>query len=107
MKFQTSLFLALGLVVNTDSFGADLRIGIIGCDTSHAVAFTKVINDANDTNHVAGGKVVAAYRGGSKDIPSSIKRVPEYASKLEKDFGVKFFDSIEDLCQAVDVVLLE
>jgi hypothetical protein len=107
MNFQTSLFLALGLVVSTDSFGADLRIGIIGCDTSHAVAFTKVINDANETNHVAGGKVVAAYRGGSEDIPSSIKRVPEYASKLEKDFGVKFFDSIEDLCQAVDVVLLE
>jgi hypothetical protein len=107
MKFQTPLFIALGLLSGGDGFGAELRIGIIGCDTSHAVAFTKVINDANDTNHVAGGKVVAAYRGGSQDIPSSIKRVPEYAAKLEKDFGVKFFDSIKDLCQAVDVVLLE
>src|SRR4051812_5418044 len=107
MKFKASLCLALGLVVNTDSFAAELRIGIIGCDTSHAVAFTKVINNANDTNHVAGGKVVAAYRGGSKDIPASNNRVAEYANKLEKDFGVKFFDSIEDMCQAVDVVLLE
>src|SRR4051812_37143653 len=107
MKFPASLFLVLGFAVAGDSFGADLRIGIIGCDTSHAVAFTKVINDATATNHVAGGKVVAVYKGGSKDIPSSINRVAEYAVKLEKDFGVKVFDSIEDLCQAVDVVLLE
>ena len=82
MKFQMPLLLGLGLLVRADGFSADLRIGIIGCDTSHAVAFTKVINDAGDTNHVAGGKVVAAYRGGSQDIPASIKRVPEYAGKL-------------------------
>lgn len=91
----------------TATFGAELRIGIIGCDTSHATAFTKLFNDPADKHHVPGGRVVAAFRGGSADIPSSINRVPEYSAKLEKDFGVKFYDSIEELCKNVDVVCLE
>ncbi len=87
--------------------GAELRIGIIGCDTSHATAFTKLFNDPTDKHHVPGGKVVAAFKGGSADIPSSINRVQEFSAKLEKDFGVKFYDSIEELCKNVDVVCLE
>jgi predicted dehydrogenase len=105
MKFHVTLAFAVVLALST--FGADLRIGLIGCDTSHAVAFTSVLNDPNAKNHIAGGKVVAAYKGGSPDIPSSANRVNDYAAKLEKNFGVKFFDSIPDLCKEVDVVLLE
>ena len=86
---------------------AELRIGIIGCDTSHSIAFTKLFNDPTDKHYVPGGKVVAAFKGGSADIPSSINRVPEYSAKLEKDFGVKFYDSVAELCKNVDVVLLE
>ena len=55
--------------------GADLRLGIIGCDTSHVVAFTETLNNPEAKGHVPGGKVVAAYKGGSADIPSSISRV--------------------------------
>src|SRR6478736_5543239 len=49
----------------------DLRVGIIGLDTSHVVAFTKLLNDPKDPNHVGGAKVIAAYKGGSADIESS------------------------------------
>lgn len=89
------------------AFGADLRIGIIGCDTSHATAFTKIINDPNDKEHVPGGKVVAAYKGGSKDIAESWSRVDGYTKQLQEKFGVKMVDSVAELCQQVDVVLLE
>jgi hypothetical protein len=89
------------------SFGGDLRIGIIGCDTSHATAFTESINNPDAKGHVPGGKVVAAYKGGSKDIPSSANRVEEYAKTLADKYSVKFYDSIEELCQNVDAVLLE
>jgi predicted dehydrogenase len=105
MKLQ-SLFSSI-LLAATTTFGAELRIGIIGCDTSHATAFTKLFNDPADKQHVPGGKVVAAIKGGSADIPSSINRVTEFSIKLEKDFGVKFYDSIEELCNNVDVVCLE
>ena len=86
---------------------ADLRIGIIGCDTSHATAFTRLINDATDTNHVAGGKVVVAFKGGSPDIEESSSRVDGYTKQLQEKYGVKLVASVEELCKEVDVVLLE
>jgi hypothetical protein len=99
--------LAAALVCSTAAFAADLRIGIIGCDTSHVTAFTEVLNNPQAKGHVPGGKVVAAYNGGSPDIPSSINRVEEYAATLRDKYGVKMCDSIEELCTNVDVVLLE
>lgn len=86
---------------------ADLKIGIIGCDTSHATAFAKLFNDTNDVNYVAGGKVVAFFKGGSPDLPDSSSRVDGYARDLREKYGVKEVGSIEELCQQVDVVLLE
>ncbi len=86
---------------------ADLRIGIIGCDTSHSVAFTEVINNPQAKAHVPGGKVVAAFKGGSKDIPSSSSRVDQFAKTLQEKYGVKFYGSIEEMCRNVDAVLLE
>jgi predicted dehydrogenase len=84
-----------------------LRIGIIGCDTSHVVAFTETLNNPEAKGHVPGGKVVAAYKGGSPDIPSSIDRIEGYSKTLREKYGVKFYDRIEEMCQDVDVVLLE
>jgi hypothetical protein len=101
------LFLAAILVWNVTTWGADLRIGIIGCDTSHVVAFTETLNNPEAKGHVPGGKVVAAYKGGSLDIPSSISRVEGYSKTLREKYGVKFYDRIEEMCKDVDAVLLE
>jgi len=89
------------------ALGADLRIGIIGCDTSHVIAFTETLNNPKAKGHVPGGKVVAAYRGGSPDIPDSVNRLDEYTTKLKEQYAVKFYDSIDELCANVDAVLLE
>ena len=75
-------------------------------DTSHVTAFTKLLNDTTAPDHVPGGKVVAAFKSGSADIPSSIGRVEEYSTVMQRDFGVKFVASIEELCREVDCVLL-
>jgi len=106
-RMKLRLLLAAGLVCGTGAWGADLRIGIIGCDTSHAVAFTETLNNPEAKGHVAGGKVVAAYKGGSADIPSSISRVESYAKTLREKYGVKIYDSIAEMCKDVDAVLLE
>ena len=101
------LLLAAVLVYGAAAWGADLRLGIIGCDTSHVTAFTETLSNPDAKGHVAGGKVVAAYKGGSADIPSSISRVKGYANTLQEKYGVKMYDSIEELCKNVDAVLLE
>ena len=53
-----------------------LKAGIIGLDTSHVVAFTELLNDPEGrTATLAGVRVVAAYPGGSPDVPASRDRV--------------------------------
>jgi len=81
----------------------DLKAGIIGTDTSHVPAFTGLFT-RNPQWRV---KVVAAFPGGSPDIPSSATRVEKYAAQLKEKFGVEIVDSIEALLAKVDVVLVE
>jgi len=83
-----------------------LRVGIIGLDTSHVVAFTQLLNRADAADHVSGARVVAAYPQGSKDIAASVSRVPGYTEKL-REFGVEIVDSIDALLTRVDAVMLE
>ena len=97
----------LFLVCALSCAAADLRIGLIGLDTSHVTAFTALLNDPKNNEYVPGGKVVAAFKGGSADIESSASRVAGYTKTLEEKFGVKIVPTIEELCQQVDVVLLE
>ena len=82
------------------------RVGIIGLDTSHAVAFTKTLNAEDAPAEYGGYKVVAAYPQGSKDIKSAVERVPGYIDSVTK-MGVEIVDSISALLKKVDVVLLE
>lgn len=89
------------------AFAVELRVGIVGCDTSHATAFAETWNNPQAKGHVAGFKVVAAFRGGSADIPQSVKLQADVVPKLKEKYGVTFYDSIEELCKNVDVVCLE
>lgn len=86
---------------------ADLRIGIIGTDISHVSVFTKLLNDESAPDHIPGGKVVAAYKGGSPDIVSSRSRVDGYAEELRTKWHVEMVPDIPTLCTKVDAVLLE
>jgi predicted dehydrogenase len=82
------------------------RIGIIGLDTSHSVAFAKSLNGADAAPEFKGFKVVAAYPKGSNDIESSTKRIPGYTEEV-RNLGVEIVKSIDDLLKKVDFVLLE
>src|ERR1035437_73600 len=101
------LIVATALACGWAALGADLRIGIIGCDTSPVVAFTETLNNPEAKGHSPGGKIVAAYKGGSPDIPSSISHVEGYSKTLQEKYGVKMYDSIEEMCKDVDAVCLE
>jgi predicted dehydrogenase len=84
-----------------------IRVGIIGLDTSHVVAFTSVLNDPKASGDLAGVRVVAAYPGGSPDIASSRDRVEGFTKELREKYGVEIVDSIEALLPKIDAVLLE
>jgi len=105
--FVKSLLFTTLTFAFTASAAEDLRVGMIGLDTSHVTAFTALLNDAKTPNHVAGAKVVAAFKGGSPDIESSRSRVEGYTKELREKFGVTIYDSIEEMCRHVDAVMLE
>jgi hypothetical protein len=108
MKTLKFIFMAALLVtLSPNSDAADIRLGIIGLDTSHVTAFTEVLNNPAAKDHVPGARVVAAFKGGSADIPSSRDRVEEYTATLKDKYGVKICDTIEQVCEQVDAVLVE
>jgi hypothetical protein len=85
----------------------EIKVGMIGLDTSHVTAFTKLLNDKSDPNQVPGARVVAAFKGGSPDVESSRTRIDRFTAELKDKWGVEIVDSIEELCKKVDAVLLE
>jgi hypothetical protein len=82
------------------------RIGIIGLDTSHSVAFTKSLHSSMANPVYDGFKIVAAYPQGSRDILSSTERILGYTEDVKK-LGVEIVSSIQELLSKVDYVLLE
>ena len=84
----------------------EIRIGIIGLDTSHCIAFTKLLNAENATAPLDVCRVVCAYPKGSRDIESSVSRVSQYTKQIQS-MGVAIVDSIDELISRVDAVLLE
>ncbi|WP_300598400.1 Gfo/Idh/MocA family oxidoreductase [Niabella sp.] len=90
----------------TGKKAAGKRVGIIGLDTSHAVAFVKALNAANPDAKWLGYKVVAAYPYGSRDIKSSVDRIAGYTEEVKQNH-VTIATSIRELLSLVDVVLLE
>jgi hypothetical protein len=95
------------LLASACAWSADLRVGIIGTDTSHVIEFTKILNDEMSPDHVPGARVVAAYKGGSKDVESSYTRVDKYAEELRTRWKIEIVHDIPTLCKRVDAVLLE
>ena len=86
----------------------DLRIGLIGLDTSHVTAFTKLLNDPTDPHHVAGGKVAVAWPGEpSMDFKASHSRVEGFTAELRDKHGIRVVGSAEAVAEACDVVFIE
>ncbi len=82
-----------------------LRAGIIGLDTSHVPAFTRLFNNPKSDGDLTGITVVAGYPGGT-DMPASKNRVEKFTEQVQA-MGVEIVDSIPKLLEKVDVILLE
>lgn len=104
MKLKIILSVILsGLLLTAQ---AQVKIGIIGLDTSHSIAFTKFLNGADKKEEFKDFRIVAAYPYGSKTIKSSYDRIPGYIDQV-KEMGVEIVPSIAELLEKVDCVMLE
>lgn len=82
-----------------------LKVGMIGLDTSHVVAFTRSLQNPK-WDELKTLEIVAAFPGGSPDVESSYTRVEGFTKQL-KEMGVEIVDSIDALLPKVDAILLE
>ncbi len=111
MKRRPSFALILLLVSCSPALAQEtkspvpLRAGIVGLDTSHVPAFTKLFNNPDAEGDLAGIRVVAGYPGGT-DMPASRDRVAKFSDQI-RDMGVEIVETIPQLLEMVDVVLLE
>ncbi len=111
MRCLALAFCGLMLVVVSAALPAQkpesvIRVGIIGLDTSHAIEFTRILNDDSSADHVPGAKVVAAFKGGSPDVEASASRVDRYTEQLRAKWGLEIVPDIPTLCSKVDAILL-
>lgn len=81
-----------------------IRVGMIGLDTSHAPAFTKILHDPENGYEA---RVVAAVPQSSPDIESSYSRVDGFTKTMADKFGVKMYETIEEMLPEIDVVMIE
>lgn len=103
---RITAFVTAAALLATAVSAEEVKVGIIGIDTSHAVAFANLLNRKDKKPEHEGFRVVAAYKWGSRDIESSVKRYPRFLAGMKKN-GVEMVDSISALLAKVDVVLLE
>lgn len=86
----------------------DLRIGMIGLDTSHTAAFARLLNDPAAPGHVPGAVVTAAFRSGSADMPEkSLGRIAGFATELAERYGVELCDTVDEVLARCDAVMIE
>ena len=82
-----------------------LKIGMVGLDTSHAVLFAGMLNE-KDSEYNRLGKIVKAFPGGSSHLPISRSRIEGITEEVRKA-GVNIVGSIEEAVVDCDAVLLE
>lgn len=98
------LFGVFNSSTHADEPAKRLRAGIIGTD-AHALPWTKILNDPQVSGELAEMVVVAAYPGGSPDIPASMDILKASVEPI-RELGVEIVDSIEALIEKVDVVMI-
>ena len=85
---------------------AQVKIGLVGLDTSHVVAFCKTLNKPDNPEHLPGARIVSAYPGGSPDFELSISRVGKFTEQVRDEFGLKIVDAPEAVAEAVDLLFI-
>lgn len=78
-----------------------IRLGLIGLDSTHAVAFTELFN--SNPGHC---RVTLAAHGLATDFPLSVSRRADIAREVTGRLGVPLAASIETLLASVDAVMI-
>lgn len=84
-----------------------LKLGMIGLDTSHVSAFAALLNDRDNPYHVPGGTVQVVYPGiASADFEISYGRIRTFTDEMVNKYNADLVDSEQAVAEACDAILL-
>ena len=83
-----------------------LRIGLVGLDTSHCLAFTKILQDKDSVYHLPGARVCGLFPGGTPNFSLSRDRVKGFTEELNLRFGIPLYTDIAALAEEMDALML-
>lgn len=87
--------------------GEPVRIGLVGLDSSHVVAFLTHFNGPpGDAETVHGARIMGAFRGGSPGIEASRLRIGRFSQEAAERYGVRLYGSIEELAAEMDALMI-
>lgn len=81
-----------------------MKIGLIGLDTSHVEIFTKLLH--KKTYNFGDARVTIGCPHPSPDLELSRTRVHGYTDLLRDTYGVKITESVEDVAQEADAIMI-
>ena len=84
----------------------DLKIGMIGLDTSHVISVAELLNDPAAKDHIPGARIVCAFKAGSPDVEMSRTRIEGFATELRDKYGVALVDSIAEVVARSDAIMI-
>lgn len=85
---------------------SELKIGLIGLDTSHVIKFAEILNDPKYPHYISEARITAGFPGGSPDVEASHTRVEGFTKQLADEFGVQIMSSPEEVAEACDVIFI-
>ena len=85
---------------------SEMKIGMVGLDTSHVTGFADCFNLPEPRFHLPGARIEKAFPGGSALFSLSRSRVGQFTSELRGKYGVGIAGSIEELA-GLDAYFLE
>ena len=85
---------------------SEMKIGMVGLDTSHVTGFADCFNLPDHRFHLPGARIAKAFPRGSALFSLSRSRVGQFTSELRGKYGVGIAGSIEELA-GLDAYFLE
>ncbi|MCC3357181.1 gfo/Idh/MocA family oxidoreductase [Bacillus sp. REN16] len=83
-----------------------MKIGIIGLDSSHAVEFTKILNDTKNPFHIKGANVTSVLPLSNPKIALSYQRIEEFTNEIRKFKNIHFKNYLQEVAEESDAILL-
>ncbi len=84
----------------------ELKIGMVGLDTSHVSAFAQLLMKKDDPFHVPGARITSAVPGGSQAFSLSRNRLAGFTDELRDKYAVRMLESVADFPPDTDAFFL-